>query len=326
MKSTFDVKTGAPGKWAPQPGKLFTPVTDASAAIVGDYLWVYGGTTADGKADETVQRGEFGTGADAAKLVRFGVRGGADRPARAADEPRRLRRERRALRGRRLRRHDAAGDASTGPIPTSVGDIPEWKHLDASDLPGDAASPAARRSSSGRTRSSSAGRRRTASIAASVRANIAPEAPFFQLGLVGATVPALKIDGEIGQQLGYLNANTHRHRELRDLRDHRLGVRPPRRRSRSGASAARRERELRKPPGLSAVVGAGRLSAERSPSPGSGGPVRTGRPAARPRRRSRRRRSGRPSSRAGAGTSSPTTSGCPTWHMHQSGRSFGSSS
>ena len=25
---------------------------------------------------------------------------------------------------------------------------------------------------------------------------------------MGATVPALKIDGEVGQQLGYLNANT----------------------------------------------------------------------------------------------------------------------
>ena len=39
-----------------------------------------------------------------------------------------------------------------------------------------------------------------------MRANIAPQSPFFQLGLVGATVPGLKIDGEIGQQLGYLNA------------------------------------------------------------------------------------------------------------------------
>ena len=39
-----------------------------------------------------------------------------------------------------------------------------------------------------------------------IRANIAPQAPFFQLGLVGATVPGLKIEGEIGQQLGYLNA------------------------------------------------------------------------------------------------------------------------
>ena len=42
----------------------------------------------------------------------------------------------------------------------------------------------------------------------SLRANTAPQAPFFRLGLVGATVPGLKIDGEIGQQLGYLAANT----------------------------------------------------------------------------------------------------------------------
>ena len=44
--------------------------------------------------------------------------------------------------------------------------------------------------------------------AGAVRANIAPSEPFFQLGLFGAIVPALKIDGEIGQQLGYLSANT----------------------------------------------------------------------------------------------------------------------
>jgi hypothetical protein len=43
-------------------------------------------------------------------------------------------------------------------------------------------------------------------LASSVRANIAPQSPFFQLGLVGATVPGLTIGGEIGQQLGYLSA------------------------------------------------------------------------------------------------------------------------
>ena len=43
-------------------------------------------------------------------------------------------------------------------------------------------------------------------VATSYRANTAPQSPFFQLGLVGATVPGLKIEGEIGQQLGYLNA------------------------------------------------------------------------------------------------------------------------
>ena len=30
--------------------------------------------------------------------------------------------------------------------------------------------------------------------------------PFFQLGIAGATLPALSIKGEIGQQLGYMNA------------------------------------------------------------------------------------------------------------------------
>jgi hypothetical protein len=43
-------------------------------------------------------------------------------------------------------------------------------------------------------------------VATSVRANTAPQSPFFQLGLVGATIPGMKIEGEVGQQLGYLNA------------------------------------------------------------------------------------------------------------------------
>ena len=43
-------------------------------------------------------------------------------------------------------------------------------------------------------------------LTSSLRANTAPLSPFFQLGLVGATVPGMKIEGEIGQQLGYLNA------------------------------------------------------------------------------------------------------------------------
>ena len=37
---------------------------------------------------------------------------------------------------------------------------------------------------------------------------MAPQTPFFQLGLLGATIPGLKLDGEIGQQIGYLNAAT----------------------------------------------------------------------------------------------------------------------
>jgi hypothetical protein len=40
----------------------------------------------------------------------------------------------------------------------------------------------------------------------SLRSAISPRPPFFQLGIAGATIPALSIKGEVGQQLGYLNA------------------------------------------------------------------------------------------------------------------------
>src|SRR5258706_747806 len=81
LKTTFDNK-GVPSKWVAQAGTLYTPVTDASAAVVGSYLWVFGGTAPGVNAIPTVQRGEFGTGADASKIVRFGVKGGAtDLPA-----------------------------------------------------------------------------------------------------------------------------------------------------------------------------------------------------------------------------------------------------
>jgi len=45
-----------------------------------------------------------------------------------------------------------------------------------------------------------------AALASVSRANLSPQPPFFQLGILGATIPALSIKGEIGQQLGYLNA------------------------------------------------------------------------------------------------------------------------
>jgi hypothetical protein len=205
LKTTFETKTGAPGKWATETGTLFTPVTDASAALVGNYLWVYGGTGADGAAVATVQRGEFGTGADATKVVRFGIKGGAtDLPAARTD-----------LAGFAANGslYAIGGSDGTAPqstlywaIPTNSGDITDWKHLDVSDLPTGVVGAAPM--ILGPDAILVGGKTPGGVIAASNRANIAPEAPFFQVGLVGATVPALKIDGEIGQQLGYLNANT----------------------------------------------------------------------------------------------------------------------
>ncbi|MFL5685115.1 MAG: Kelch repeat-containing protein [Chloroflexota bacterium] len=204
-KSQFD-KTGKLQKWVQQPD-LYTAVFDQSAAIVGDYLWVYGGTSPDGPT-KTVQRGEFGTGSQATTLQRFGVAGGnVDLP-----EP----------------RTNAAGFAASGAlyvvggsdgtspqtemwwaVPDRNGNILEWKHLAQSDLPessGGIAGPASL--VLGPDAILIGGENADGPVAGAARANLAPQAPFFQLGLVGATVPALKIDGEIGQQLGYLAANT----------------------------------------------------------------------------------------------------------------------
>jgi hypothetical protein len=181
-------------------------VTDASAAIAGTYLWVYGGTGADGKPIATVQRGEFGTGADATKVVRFGVKGGAtDLPAARTNL------EGFAANGALYAIGGTDGTKPQGTlywaVPTNSGDITEWKHLDVSDLSAKGLAGAAP-IILGPDAILIGGTTTDGVIATSNRANLAPEAPFFQLGLVGATVPALKIDGEIGQQLGYLNANT----------------------------------------------------------------------------------------------------------------------
>ena len=49
-------------------------------------------------------------------------------------------------------------------------------------------------------------RRPAASPTSSARAYLAPQPPFFALGILGATIPALSLTGDIGQQIGYLNA------------------------------------------------------------------------------------------------------------------------
>jgi hypothetical protein len=204
-KTAFD-QSGKLQPWVAQ-ADLYLPVFDADVATAGDYLWVYGGTTTDGPT-ATVQRGEFGTGTQATTVQRFGVTSGpTNLPAP---------------------RTNAAGFAASGAlylvggsdgtspqtemywaVPNSSGNISEWKHLAQSDLP----------ESTGGVAGSApivlgpnaiiiGGETPSGPVAGAARTNLAPQAPFFQLGLVGATVPALKIDGEIGQQLGYLTANT----------------------------------------------------------------------------------------------------------------------
>jgi hypothetical protein len=204
-KSTYD-RAGELQPWVKQ-ADLYLGVMDHSAVGIGSFLWVYGGTSSDGPT-KTVQRGEFGVETEATTLVRFGVAGGGtDLP-----EP----------------RTDASGFAASGviynvggsdgtspqtemywAIPDANGNILEWKHLAQSDLPeATGGVSGAAQVVLGPDAVLIGGETGSGPTAAAARANLAPQEPFFQLGLVGATVPALKIDGEIGQQLGYLAANS----------------------------------------------------------------------------------------------------------------------
>jgi hypothetical protein len=230
---------GALSAWSPEQS-LNTPQADATAVLIGDYLWLYGGSDANGPTG-AVQRGAFGQAAAAGlpanplqgRLVRWDVNASANLPVPRTNA---------SGWGANGAIYLAGGDDGSGPmselywaVPTTAGDLPEWKHLAVDDLPpsgleggapvvsgpdaiivggvtrtGPAAVPGA--SASGPAASASAAPANpappaaTVVLASSIRANTAPLSPFFQLGLVGATVPGLKIEGEIGQQLGYLNA------------------------------------------------------------------------------------------------------------------------
>ena len=141
---------------------------------------------------------------------------GDDQPARAAGPRRRASPRTAAL-------YLVGGEDASGlhaemywTVPDAKGDIPGWQHLAATDLPTGVVGASAVVSGSqafliGGTTSDQP------AVVGSARANLAPQPPFFQLGLFGLTVPALKIGGEIGQQLGYLNAAGVGHGRLRLL-------------------------------------------------------------------------------------------------------------
>ena len=200
---------GALGAWAPEQ-PLNSPQADATAELVGEYVWLYGGSDADGPV-ATVQRGTFGKAAaaglpanpNAGKLIRWDVNPDSNLPAARTNA---------AGWGANGAIYSAGGSDGNGPtsdvywaVPTSTGDLTEWSQLDVMNLPAPIeGAPAVVNGPNvvivgGETSGGTV-------VSSSVRANTSPLSPFFQLGLVGATVPGMKIEGEIGQQLGYLNA------------------------------------------------------------------------------------------------------------------------
>jgi Kelch motif len=219
-KALLDAQ-GLLGTWEVQ-APLAQPQAGGAAAVAGDYVWLWGGHGASGPV-ATVQRGTLGLAAeeglpenpDEGKLVEWTASGGpaAETDTEAAepfvdlpaprDDPAAW-----AVTGVL---YVAGGDDGSGPqpqlywaTPTADGAISEWKHLDVSDLPAPLSGGAP--IVNGPNAIIIGGTTPDGVIATSIRGNIAPQAPFFQLGVLGAVVPGLKIEGEIGQQLGYLNA------------------------------------------------------------------------------------------------------------------------
>ena len=206
-QSIFDAQ-GALGEWGAV-ASLARPQADALGAVVGEFVWLYGGHD-DVGAVGAVQRGEFGSEApegqpenpDEGKVTQWAINNAANLPV-ARDDP--------AGWSANGALYLAGGADNDGPknelywsVPTNEGDIVEWLHLAQTDL------PVAMTGSSGMITGPNvvlvAGETAEGPTTSSLRANTSPQSPFFQLGPFGATVPGLKIDGEIGQQLGYLNA------------------------------------------------------------------------------------------------------------------------
>jgi len=206
-KSELD-RSAKLGEWTPQ-AALAEAVAEMVAVQNGDYVWVYGGRNPRGPT-ATVQRGSVST---TAGDTLGDVTGFAMNPQANLPEP----------------RANATGWAANGAlylvggvdangtqnelywtvphagVPGEGDTFSEWRHLSESDLPEPGLEGGAA-ATTGATVFVVGGRSGDARQAGAIRTNMAPQEPFFQLGLVGATVPALKIEGEIGQQLGYLSA------------------------------------------------------------------------------------------------------------------------
>lgn len=186
---------------------LFEENVDGFAAHVGDVITLIGGRNASGNAVSTVQQGLVG-GEKA-----------------TAEDPNAIIAQWRASASMNLpvARTNLAGFTANGVIyvqggsdgttparetywttPDADGAVPSWSHLDQTDLGEGLAGASA--VVSGANGFLFGGSTAAGPIAVPARTNLAPQPPFFQLGILGATVPGLKLDGEVGQQIGYMNA------------------------------------------------------------------------------------------------------------------------
>ena len=228
-KSTLD-EDGVLGAFTDQPALAF-PVADAHVALEGTFLWVYGGSDENG-AVGGVQRADYGVASTATGSAEPGQPSAAATAGEPVPSP--------AASGEAAEgvvkwtvqdsfnlpgpRTGASGFAANGSLylvggsdgtsakrelywalPDATGNLPGgWRHLEATDLPAGIENAAV--VVSGSTVFLLGGDEGSGAVSSAYLASLAPEEPFFRLGLVGLVVPGLQIGGEIGQQLGYLAA------------------------------------------------------------------------------------------------------------------------
>jgi hypothetical protein len=230
-KATVDSK-GVLGAFKDQ-APLSTGVADADAVLVGEFIWVYGGSDANGPT-ALVQRAAFGAagpsapGASGAPAASGAAPAASPAAPAASAAPQPLGVQQWATNGSAnlpAPRTGAAGFTANGAIyvaggsdasgpkgelywavPDSSGGLSDgWHHLSNDDLPASGlvgGSPVV----TGSTALVIGGSTQGGVVTSATQASLAPQAPFFQLGLFGVVIPALQIPGEIGQQLGYLSA------------------------------------------------------------------------------------------------------------------------
>ncbi len=221
-KATLD-KTAKLGKWEAE-AALPTGIAEASAALVGDHVFLFGGSDPNGPVG-LVLRGNLGKeAANLNQIASWDIGGGTTNLPVA--------RTRAAGFTSNSSLYLVGGADASGlhnemywTAIDAQGNVAGWQTMAQTNLPVGVAGTTPLIASNnvflvGGTVSDQP------AVTGSARASLAPFAPFFQLGLFGATVPALKIGGEIGQQLGYINAATVGRRELRDPAPDRLGVQP----------------------------------------------------------------------------------------------------
>ena len=197
--------TGAFAAWVPQGFNLYEENMDGVAVHVGDVVFLVGGSNAKGPSlavQQAVLGGPTATVADPNIVSEVRV-----------SEQTNLPEARTNLSGFTANGviYIQGGADATGPraetwwtSPDANGVITAWNRLRELDL-GEGVSGSSS-VSAGSHAFMIGGTTAGGASTGAARVNLAPQEPFFQLGLLGATVPALRLQGEIGQQIGYLNA------------------------------------------------------------------------------------------------------------------------